>query len=331
MVVRRNNRKKKEDKQENKKVKNATPLEYKGIRYRSKLEASCAKTFDEMGINVEYEKHTFELIPSRKYLGVDFKSVNYTPDFVGDSFIIECKGFPNDRWPVIKKLFIQYIEINKLNKKFFEVGSLLDLKAAIIQVQTGLIEEWKPVVGFGDLYEVSNYGNVRSIQFHGKKKIKMMTQYTDKRGYKFVKLRDWYNNIAGPFSVHRLVATAFIENPENKPHIDHIDTNPSNNIVTNLRWVTPLENQNNPITLNRLRESIISYNKSEDHKRVMQQTQGHSILQYDRKTGEFLAEFPSMNEAAIILNTTACCIKRVCDGERKYHRNWVFKYKERNT
>ena len=98
-----------------------------------------------------------------------------------------------------------------------------------------------------------------------------------------------------------------------------------------MRWVTPLENQNNPITLNRLRESIISYNKSEDHKRVMQQTQGHSILQYDRKTGEFLAEFPSMNEAAIILNTTACCIKRVCDGERKYHRNWIFKYKEGNT
>jgi hypothetical protein len=322
--------KKQEKEKENKKIKNATPLEYKGIRYRSKLEASCAKMFDEMGINVEYEKHTFKLIPKRTYLGENFNPVKYTPDFIGDSFIIECKGFPNDRWPVIKKLFVQYIEINKLNKKFFEVGSLSDLKAAIIQAQTGLIEEWRPVVGFGDLYEVSNYGNVRSIQFHGKKKVRLMTQSTDKLGYKYVKLRDWYNNIAGSFKVHRLVAEAFLDNPENKEHVDHIDTNPSNNIVTNLRWATPLENQNNPITLDRLRKSIISYNKSEEHKKVVQQTQGHSVLQYDRRTGELLAEFPSMCEAAIALGTTACCIKRVCDGDRKYHRGWIFRYKDGN-
>lgn len=315
---------------ENKKVRNAKEVEYNGVHYRSKLEASCAKVFNDLGIAVEYEKHSYELIPKRKYLNEVFHAVTYTPDFVGESFIIECKGFPNDRWPIIKKLFIQYIEINNINKKFFEVGSVRELQAALIQIRTNISEEWRPVIGFGDLYEVSNYGNVRSIQFHGKKKIKIMTQYTDKRGYKFVKLRDWHNNIAGPFSVHRLVANAFIENPENKPYIDHIDTNPSNNLVTNLKWVTHLENQNNPITLDKLRKNITAYNKSEAHKLDMQRTQGHSVLQYDKKTGKFIAEYPSMAEAAMILNTTTTCVKRVCDGERKFHRNWIFKYKDKN-
>ena len=72
---------------------------------------------------------------------------------------------------------------------------------------------------------------------------------------------------------------------------------------------------------------MTAYNKSDAHRKVMQETQGHSILQFDRH-GNFIAEYPSMNEAAIQLHTTPTCIKRVCDGERKYHRNWVFKYKE---
>ena len=310
----------------NKKIKNATPNTYNEIHYRSKLETDCAKFFEDSKIPVEYEKHTYELIPKRVYLGEVFKPVTYTPDFVGESFIVECKGFPNDRWPVIKKLFIQYLETNHVNKKFFEIGSVSELKRAMILLQTNLTEEWKPVVGFGDLYEVSNYGRVKSIQFHGKKREKILTQSTA-NGYKFVKLRNWYQQVVGSFPVHRLVAMAFIPNPENKSQVDHIDTNPSNNVVTNLRWVTPLENQHNELTLEKLRNSMTAYNKSDAHRKVMQETQGHSILQFDRH-GNFIAEYLSMNEAAIQLHTTPTCIKRVCDGERKYHRNWVFKYKE---
>lgn len=314
----------------NKKILNATPTEYNGVKYRSVLEADCAKVFDEYGIDVQYEPFKLTILPSFTYHGESLKSITYTPDFVGEEFIVECKGFPNDNWHDKRKWIMDYLLKNKPNLRFYEIHTVTQLKTLIKSLKTGLQEEWRPVVGFGDLYEVSNLGNVRSLQFHGKPRIRIMTQSTIKLGYKFVKLRDWYNHIAGSFPVHRLVAQAFIPNPENKPQVDHIDTNPSNNVVTNLRWVTSLENQNNPLTLKRLQDSLIRYNKSDEHKKVVQETQGHSILQYDRK-GNLLGEFPSINEAAIMLGTHAACIKRVCDGNRKYHRNWIFKYKENGS
>lgn len=187
-------------------------------------------------------------------------------------------------------------------------------------------EVWKPILRFEHLCEVSNLGNIRSLQFHGKRRIKIMSQSKDRRGYRYVKLRDWSNNISGSFKVHRLVAEAFIPNPENKPCVDHIDTNPSNNKVTNLRWVTSLENQRNPITLRRLQSSITNYNKSEHHKSVVQRTMGLPVVQYNMQ-GNIVAEFISINDAAVKLGTTACCIKRVCDGDRAHHRHFIFKYK----
>lgn len=312
---------------ENKKIKNAAPTEYKGVVYRSTLEANCAAVFEEFGVEVQYEPFNIELLPTFQYNNETLRKITYTPDFVGDGFIVECKGFPNDNWHDKRKWIMDYLLKNRPNLIFYEIHTVAQLRTLLKSLKTGLHEEWRPVVGFGDLYEVSNLGNVRSLQFHGKKRIRMMTQSTIKLGYKVVKLRDWNNHIAGSFPVHRLVAQAFIPNPESKPQVDHIDTNPSNNVVTNLRWVTSLENQNNPLTLKRLQTSLTKYNKSGEHKIAVQETQGHSILQYDRK-GTLLGEFPSMSEAAITLGTTACCIKRVCDGDRKYHRNWIFRYKD---
>lgn len=122
------------------------------------------------------------------------------------------------------------------------------------------MEIWKSVIGFEGLYEVSNKGRVRSIQFHGKPRIKLMSLCNRKYGYKHVKLRDWKKGKVIQAQVHRLVAEAFIPNPEQKPFVDHIDTVPWNNNVENLRWCTPLENQRNPITLQRLSENMTRMN-----------------------------------------------------------------------
>lgn len=310
----------------NQKIKNATEIIIDGVKYRSKLEGSVAKYLKEHNIPFEYEKHRLELIPTMRYNEQTLKAVHYTPDFICNNFIIEVKGFPNDSWSLKKKVIIQLIIEGKLPYNFREIHSIRELKE-VINEMSGIKEEWKPVVGFEGLYEVSNHGNVRSIQFHGKKRIKLMTLTPVKAGYLQVKLRDWENKVESKYMVHRLVAQAFIPNPDNLPHIDHIDTITSNNKVSNLRWVTPLENQNNPLTLSRLQNNLCSYSKSMKHKNDVQKSQGHPVIQYSR-SGEFIAEYPSINDAANNIGTTACCIKRVCDGDRSYHRNFIFKYKD---
>lgn len=120
------------------------------------------------------------------------------------------------------------------------------------------MEIWKDIPGYNGLYQVSNLGNVKRKQktyFCGtrnntKRVLEERLIIGDiARGYKRVGL---YNNKKHKrFMVHRLVAQAFIPNPDNKPQIDHIDGNRLNNTVKNLRWVTMKENNNNPITLKR--------------------------------------------------------------------------------
>lgn len=98
------------------------------------------------------------------------------------------------------------------------------------------MEEWRDIPGYESFYQVSNLGNVRSIRFN---KIRNMKSW-DSNGYRAVEL--YLNNNGYTVGVHRLVALAFIPNPENKPEVNHKDRNRSNNNVENLEWVTQSEN-----------------------------------------------------------------------------------------
>lgn len=86
-------------------VKNATPNTFDGIKFRSKLETYTYKKLKEAKIYAEYEKHKFELLPAFTFHGSRVRAITYLPDFVGENFIIECKGFPNDAFPLKEKLF----------------------------------------------------------------------------------------------------------------------------------------------------------------------------------------------------------------------------------
>lgn len=119
-------------------------------------------------------------------------------------------------------------------------------------------EIWKPVVGWEKDYEVSSYGRIRSrdravgMRTYGKEthktiKGRMMTPQYDKDGYFVIHLRDTFNGRNRLLKLHRLVAEAFIPNPENYPQIDHVDGNRDNNFVENLRWCTNRQNCNFPL------------------------------------------------------------------------------------
>lgn len=99
-----------------------------------------------------------------------------------------------------------------------------------------LNEEWRPVIGYEGLYEVSNLGNVRSL-YRYKKQLKLLL---DKRGYYIVGL--YKNKKFNSKSVHRLVAIAFLNNDSNKYAVNHIDGCKLNNNINNLEWVTRNEN-----------------------------------------------------------------------------------------
>lgn len=98
------------------------------------------------------------------------------------------------------------------------------------------MEEWRDIPGYESFYQVPNLGNVRSIRFN---KVRNMKSW-DSHGYRAVEL--CINNNKYIVEVHRLVALAFIPNPENKPEVNHKDRNRSNNNVENLEWVTQSEN-----------------------------------------------------------------------------------------
>lgn len=113
------------------------------------------------------------------------------------------------------------------------------------------MEQWKPVIGYEGLYEISDAGSLRIVK---SQKISKLTQQDKKQGGYLVATLIKYvdgRRLARTKRIHRLVAEAFIPNPDNKPCIDHINTDPTDNRVTNLRWVTYLENNRNPITWER--------------------------------------------------------------------------------
>jgi hypothetical protein len=97
-------------------------------------------------------------------------------------------------------------------------------------------EIWRDIVGFEGRYQVSNWGNVKSLRFRNQKISKNLSQKTNNQGYKIVQLCERKRNI--PLLVHRLVAMAFVENPNDYPIVNHKDENPLNNNANNLEWCT---------------------------------------------------------------------------------------------
>ena len=122
----------------NVKVKNATRVEYDGIRFRSKLEAKSYQRLKEEGFNFEYEVETYTIIEKFEYRGEKVRPITFTPDFIDKDrrIILEIKGFANESYPLRAKLFKRYLTINRLDFEFHTVRTIKDLELFIEYLKT---------------------------------------------------------------------------------------------------------------------------------------------------------------------------------------------------
>lgn len=128
----------------NKKIKNATSIEFDRILFKSKIELTMYKTLKDAGLDPKYEAETFVVMDGFKTSHPYYKKssknytvrpITYTPDFIVKindlTIFFEVKGFVNDTYPIKKKLFLNYLEKQCINYLFFEVYNKTQLLNAI--------------------------------------------------------------------------------------------------------------------------------------------------------------------------------------------------------
>lgn len=181
-------------------------------------------------------------------------------------------------------------------------------------------EIWKDITGYEGYYSISNKGRIKSLSrdiqtnnriIHTQDRLMELTPNVG--GYYYVTLSK--NGSYKKCLVHRLVALTFIENPNNYPHIDHIDTNITNNNVENLRWVTPSMNMQNELTKKNISNGLKGKtNKSWNCVPVVQ-LQGDLLIN----------TFPSIAEAE--RNGFGYSgIQKCLSGKQRTHRGYSWMY-----
>ena len=175
-----------------------------------------------------------------------------------------------------------------------------------------MIEEWRDIKGYEGLYQVSNTGKVRSLNYHLTGKTKILRPAKSKKGY--LQLHLSKNGQVTNFKVHRIVADTFLSNPLNLTEINHKDENKTNNNVDNLEWCSREYNVNYGTRNQTVSERLT--NRTDLSKPVLQFT----------KTGVLVNEYQSTQEASRN-GFTGSLVVRCCNGERHTHRGFMWKYK----
>lgn len=169
------------------------------------------------------------------------------------------------------------------------------------------VEEWRDVKGYENLYQVSRKGRVRSSH---KGYWEVLTSVVNRQGYnQYLFHKDGKRkNMRG----NRLVAEAYILNPDNLPFVNHKDENPANDCVDNLEWCTAKYNINYGTARQR---ASINHSKN------------RPVCMFD-VDGAFIREFYNLNEAAKYIQGKHTCILRCCCNKVFCYKGYIWRYKE---
>lgn len=166
------------------------------------------------------------------------------------------------------------------------------------------MEEWKDIIGYEGVYQISSYGQVKNIETN-----KILIGDKNNLGYRRVTL---YKPIKKRYFIHRLVAIHFCEGYSEGLVVNHIDGDKNNNKATNLEWVTRSENDKHAYKM-KLRKSYPCQFK-------------RRIIAYDAKTKELIKIYENTGECERDLQVARSNIYNCCNGKQKTCKGLILKY-----
>ena len=175
---------------------------------------------------------------------------------------------------------------------------------AVTKGGNNMAEIWKDIEGYEGMYQVSNIGNVRSLNYRGTGIVRNLVPKVNNCGRLWVELK------GKSFLIHRLVAKAFIPNIHNYPEINHKDENPKNNVVTNLEWCTGEYNR-------KMYSAKNSHGRPNTRQREINQLDTYGNLVKKWKDSRTIMNSTGMSQWSI----TQCC-----DGKRKTAYGFKWQY-----
>lgn len=178
-------------------------------------------------------------------------------------------------------------------------------------------EIWKDIKGYEGLYQISDRGNVKSLNYNNTGKNCILKSSNNGNGYLCIGLR--INGKTKTRRVHRLVCEAFLPNPENKETVNHKNGIKTDNRLENLEWATYSEN-NKHSYIELGKKGTMTGKLGKNHNRSI------TVCRYS-KSGEYIDEFSGACEAERITKIYNSHIIACCKGYRKSAGNYIWKYK----
>lgn len=171
------------------------------------------------------------------------------------------------------------------------------------------MEIWKDIPGYIGNYQISNLGRIKNLNWHNSHKAKIVELKPDKSGYVRLRIKK-----EKTLKIHRLVATAFIPNPDGLPLINHKNENKADNRVENLEWCDAKYN--------------VTYNGNSQRigDKLRNGPCSKMVAMVDSKTGIIMRVFPSAMEIERYYGYDRSNINKCCRNERKQAYGYVWKY-----